>query len=107
MKGLGGAGAWEGSPGIWSLLRLVARFPWFELEFGDGMRGMGVEDGVYVTGCRWWARGHMECEELMRARWVATWRCSLAFNRTLSSPFASGLINRSLLLVFSCHSQTN
>jgi hypothetical protein len=66
MKGLGGAGAWEGSPGIWSLLRLVARFPWFELEFGDGMRGMGVEDGVYVTGCRWWARGHMECEELMR-----------------------------------------
>jgi hypothetical protein len=86
-------------------LASVARlFRWFELEFGDGMWGMGVEGGVYVTEGRWWARGHMECDELMRARWVATWRCSLAFNRTLASRFASVLINRPLLLGFSCYS---
>jgi hypothetical protein len=34
-----------------SCLALAVRFGWFELEFGDGMQGMGVEDGVYVTGC--------------------------------------------------------
>jgi hypothetical protein len=69
------------------------------MEVEDGVLCNGGQDvGPDPHGMRKNWRGR-----LMAARWVATWRCSLAFNRTLLSPFASGLIKIILLVVFSCH----
>jgi hypothetical protein len=77
-------GAWEGSPLIWRLLRLVSLWP-LSLAFA----GWG---GVYVPGLVV-RPGPMECEELEGApcgiQVVATWRYILS--RTLFSFFKGKL----------------